>query len=315
MRTLHDTAMHDTTPPTPADPFTSLRPRLFGIAYRMLGVRADAEDVLQDAWLRWSRQDPTALQSAEAWLVTVVTRLSIDRLRALKAEREAYVGWWLPEPLVQLQDPITGDAQHHHTPEAAAELAGELSVAFLYVLERLGPEERAAFLLRQVFDYDYPEIAAQLGKTEAACRQMVHRASERVQQARTRFEVPRAVHRQLLQRFMLAAKSGDRSAIESLLSEDAQLIGDGGGKVASFPKPLVGRFRIAMLYWAQHRRLGAQLAYRMALINGEPGLLYYANGRLDSAQAFVMEGEHIVAIYAVRNPDKLIGVPAVLDER
>lgn len=136
---------------TPADPFTTLRPRLFGIAYRMLGVRADAEDVLQDAWLRWSRQDPTALQSAEAWLVTVVTRLSIDRLRALKTEREAYVGWWLPEPLVEL---------HHHTPESAAELAGELSVAFMYVLERLGPEERAAFLLRQVFDYDYPEIAA-----------------------------------------------------------------------------------------------------------------------------------------------------------
>lgn len=298
--------------PTPADPFTTLRPRLFGIAYRMLGVRADAEDVLQDAWLRWSRQDPTALQSAEAWLVTVVTRLSIDRLRALKAEREAYVGWWLPEPLVQLHNPSTGDAQHHHTPEAAAELAGELSVAFMYVLERLGPEERAAFLLRQVFDYDYPEIAAQLSKTEAACRQMVHRASERVQQARTRFEVPRNVHHQLLQRFMLAAKSGDRNAIEALLSEDAQLIGDGGGKVASFPKPLLGRFRIAMLYWAQQRRLGEQLAYRMALINGEPGLLHYANGRLDSAQAFVTDGERIVAIYAVRNPDKLAGVPAVL---
>jgi len=298
--------------PAPADPFASLRPRLFGIAYRMLGVRADAEDVLQDAWLRWSRQDPTALQSAEAWLVTVVTRLSIDRLRALKAEREAYVGWWLPEPLVELHDPSTGDAQHHHTPEAAAEPAGELSVAFMYVLERLGPEERAAFLLRQMFDYDYPEIAAQLGKTEAACRQMVHRARERVQQARTRFEVPRNVHHQLLQRFMLAAKSGDRNAIEALLSEDAQLIGDGGGKVASFPKPLLGRFRIAMLYWAQQRRLGEQLAYRMALINGEPGLLHYANGRLDSAQAFVTDGERIVAIYAVRNPDKLAGVPATL---
>ena len=294
--------------PPATDPFTTLRPRLFGIAYRMLGVRADAEDVLQDAWLRWSRQDPAALQSAEAWLVTVVTRLSIDRLRALKAEREAYVGWWLPEPLVDLQ----GEGHHHQTPESAAELAGELSVAFLYVLERLGPEERAAFLLRQVFDYDYPDIAAQLGKTEAACRQMVHRASERVQQARTRFEVPHAVHHQLLQRFMLAAKSGDRNAIEALLSEDAQLIGDGGGKVSSFPKPLLGRFRIAMLYWAQQRRWGEQLAYRIALINGEPGLLHYANGRLDSAQAFVTEGERIVAIYAMRNPDKLAGVPAVL---
>jgi RNA polymerase sigma-70 factor (TIGR02957 family) len=300
------------TAPPATDPFTALRPRLFGIAYRMLGVRADAEDVLQDAWLRWSRQDVTVLQSAEAWLVTVVTRLSIDRLRALKAEREAYVGWWLPEPLVQMH-PDGNDAQHHNTPESAAELAGELSVAFLYVLERLGPEERAAFLLRQVFDYDYSEIAAQLGKTEASCRQMVHRASERVQQARTRFEVPQSVHQQLLQRFMLAAKSGDRNAIEALLSDDAQLIGDGGGKVASFPKPLIGAFRIAMLYWAQQRRLGEQLVYRTALINGEPGLLHYANGHLDSAQAFVTNGERIVAIYAVRNPDKLAGIPATLD--
>ena len=301
--------------PTSPDLFTTLRPRLFGIAYRMVGVRADAEDVLQDAWLRWSRQDVAALQSAEAWLVTVVTRLAIDRLRALKAEREAYVGWWLPEPLVELQgDNADSGGIHHNTPESAAELAGELSVAFLYVLERLGPEERAASLLRQVFDYDYPEIAAHLGKTEAACRQMVHRASERVQQARTRFDVPRNVHHQLLQRFMQAAHSGDRNAIEALLSEDAQLIGDGGGKVAAFPQPLVGRFRIAMLYWAQHRGLGAQLVYRMALINGEPGLLHYANGRLDSVQAFVTDGERIVAIHAVRNPDKLTRVPAALDE-
>jgi len=288
---------------TPAtDPFTALRPRLVGIAYRMLGVRADAEDVLQDAWLRWSRTDAGTLQSAEAWLVTVVTRLSIDRLRAAKAEREAYVGWWLPEPLVEGLD--------ERTPESAAELAGELSVAFLHVLERLGPEERAAFLLRQVFDYDYAEVAAQLGKTEAACRQLVHRASERVQQARTRFAVPHGVHRQLLQRFMLAAKSGDRGAIEALLSEDAQLIGDGGGKVPSFAKPLVGPFRIANLYWALYRRLGAQVVYRMALINGEPGLVRYVDGRLESAQSFVTDGERIVAIYAVRNPDKLAGIPS-----
>lgn len=304
-----------TASPAPTDPFTTLRPRLVGIAYRMLGVRADAEDVLQDAWLRWSRQDAALLQSAEAWLVTVVTRLSIDRLRALKAEREAYVGWWLPEPLVELQNYGNGNASgadalhHHNTPESAAELAGELSVAFMYVLERLGPEERAAFLLRQVFDYDYPEVAAQLGKSEATCRQMVHRASERVQQARTRFEVPQTVHHQLLQRFMLAAKSGDRNAIEALLSEDAQLIGDGGGRVPSFPKPLVGPFRIANLYWALFLRRGAQVVYRMAFINGEPGLLRYVDGQIESAQAFVTDGERIVAIYTVRNPDKLVGIP------
>ena len=163
-----------------------------------------------------------------------------------------------------------------------------------------------------MFDYDYPDIAAQLGKTEASCRQMVRRARERVQQARTRCEVPRTVHHQLLQRFMQAAKSGDRSAIEALLSEDAQLIGDGGGKVQSFPKPLVGPFRIANLYWALFRRCGAQVVYRMVHINGEPGLLRYVDGQLESAQAFVTDGERIVSIYAVRNPDKLAGIP-VLD--
>lgn len=303
---MNTPALHS---PITTDPFTALRPRLFGIAYRMLGVRADAEDVLQDAWLRWSRQDASALQSAEAWLVTVVTRLSIDRLRALKAEREAYVGWWLPEPLVEpLAEPLD-----ERTPEAAAELAGELSVAFLYVLERLGPEERAAFLLRQVFDYDYPDIAAQLGKSEAACRQMVHRASERVQQARTRFEVPHGAHQQLLQRFIAAAQSGERKAIEALLSQDAMLIGDGGGKVQSFPHPLVGAFRIANLYWAQWRRLADEVVYRPVLLNGEPGLLRYIQGRLESAQAFVTDGERIVAIYAIRNPDKLAGIPLTLD--
>lgn len=297
--------MNTALAPTAPDPFTALRPRLFGIAYRMLGVRADAEDVLQDAWLRWSRQDTAALQSAEAWLVTVVTRLSIDRLRAAKAERDAYVGWWLPEPLVEPLD--------EHTPEAAAELAGELSVAFLYVLERLGPEERAAFLLRQVFDYDYPDIAAQLGKSEAACRQMVHRASERVQQARARFEVPRGVHHQLLERFVAAAHSGERAAIQALLSHDAMLIGDGGGKVRSFPHPLVGAFRIANLYWAQWRRLADQVVYRPVLLNGEPGLLRYVQGRLESAQAMVTDGERIVAIYAIRNPDKLAGIALRLE--
>jgi len=297
--------MNTALAPTAPDPFTALRPRLFGIAYRMLGVRADAEDVLQDAWLRWSRQDTAALQSAEAWLVTVVTRLSIDRLRAAKAERDAYVGWWLPEPLVEPLD--------EHTPEAAAELAGELSVAFLYVLERLGPEERAAFLLRQVFDYDYPDIAAQLGKSEVACRQMVHRASERVQQARARFEVPRGVHHQLLERFVAAAHSGERAAIQALLSHDAMLIGDGGGKVRSFPHPLVGAFRIANLYWAQWRRLADQVVYRPVLLNGEPGLLRYVQGRLESAQAMVTDGERIVAIYAIRNPDKLAGIALRLE--
>ena len=291
------------SPTTVPDAFAALRPRLFAIAYRMLGTRADAEDVLQDAWLRWHRADQAALQSAEAWLVTVVTRLAIDRLRAAKTEREAYVGWWLPEPLVELDE---------RTPEAAAELAGELSVALLWVLERLSAEERAAFLLRQVFDRDYDEIATLLDKSEAACRQMVHRATQRVQQERPRFDVSKDTHRRVLEKFVQAARSGERAAMKALLAEDVQIVGDGGGKVPSFFKVLRGADRIANLYWALHKRLADQVVYRIAQINGEPGLLRYIGGRLESTQAVVTDGERIVAIYAVRNPDKLTGVPPLL---
>jgi RNA polymerase sigma-70 factor, ECF subfamily len=291
------------TTTTATDPFQALRPRLFAVAYRMLGTRADAEDVLQDAWLRWSRTDPATLESAEAWLVTVVTRLSIDRLRAAKTEREAYVGWWLPEPLVEVDE---------RTPEAVAEWASDLSVAFLWVLERLAPEERAAFLLRQVFDHDYPEIAAMLDKSEAACRQMVHRAAERVRQERPRFEVPRDTHRRMLEKFVAAAQSGQRDAIKALLAENAEAIGDGGGKVASFRMPLHGNDRIANLYWALFLRLGERVSYRIATINGEAGVLRYIDGQLESAQAFVIGfvtgGERIVSIYTVRNPDKLVNI-------
>lgn len=288
-------------PSATVDTFQSLRPRLFGIAYRMLGVRADAEDVVQDAWLRWMGSDSAAVQSAEAWLVTVTTRLAIDRLRAARQEREHYVGEWLPEPIVQLEE---------DTPESLVERADDLSLAFLHVLERLGPEERAAYLLRQAFDYDYGEIAAVLGKTEAAVRQSVHRAAERLKLERPRFEVPRELHVRLLQRFVTAASTGDRAAIQALLAEDVAAIGDGGGKVPSVPGGMHGRERVANLFWAHHLRLGERITYRMATINGAPGFLRFVDGRLESAQAVVTDGEHIVAFYAVRNPDKLAGIVA-----
>lgn len=287
-----------------ADPFGVHRTRLFRLAYRMLGSRADAEDVLQEAWLRWRGRGPEPVQSEEAWLVTVVTRLAIDRLRALKAERTSYPGLWLPEPLIEKEDaPMT--------PDAAAELADELSMALLVVLERLGPDERAAFLLRQTFDYDYADIAAMLGKTEAACRQAVHRAIERVRQERPRFRVDPERHRTLLQRFIAAARSGERKAIEALLAENAQLTSDGGGKVPSFSRILCGSRSIAKVYWAFHRRLGGRIEYRFARINGEPGLLRFIDGELESAQAMVTDGERFVAIYIVRNPDKLRHIAAL----
>lgn len=281
--------------------FDELRPRLFGIAYRMLGTRADAEDVLQDAWLRWREVDAATLQSAQAWLVTVVTRLAIDRLRALQNDRIHYVGDWLPEPLVQ----PAGE-----TPETIAERASELSLAFLHMLERLGPEERAAFLLRQAFDYDYGDIARMLGKREAAVRQLVHRAGERMRLGRPRFEVPREQHRRLLERFIHAANSGERDAIRALLADDVHVMGDGGGKVPARPGGFRGGDRVTNLFWAHFLRHRARLAYRPATINGEPGFLRYVDGRLDSASAVVSDGERILAIYTVRNPDKLARIAA-----
>lgn len=283
------------------DAFAAARPKLFSIAYRMLGTRADAEDVLQDAWLRWHNTDRSTLQSAEAWLVTVVTRLAIDRLRVAKTEREHYVGWWLPEPLVEEID--------ERTPEAVAELAGELSVALMWVLERLSPEERAAFLMRQAFDQDYSDIAALLGKSEAACRQLVHRATERVQQERPRYEVNRDAQRQLLEKFVHAARNSDRDAMKALMADDVQVVGDGGGKVPAFLHILRGADRITNLYWALALRLKEKVVYRIAQINGEPGLLRYIDGQLESAQSIVVEVDRIAAIYAVRNPDKLVAIP------
>jgi RNA polymerase sigma-70 factor (ECF subfamily) len=279
--------------------FAALRPRLFSIAYRMLGVRADAEDVVQDAWLRWDSSEQDQLQSSEAWLVTITTRLAIDRLRSRKSEREAYVGWWLPEPLVELDE---------RTPETVAELASDVSVAFLWLLERLSPEERAAFLLRQVFDQDYADIAAMLEKSEAACRQMVHRAQGRVQQEQPRFEIPKHQHHQLLGKFMQAAASGDRDAMKSMLSENVQLVSDGGGKVPSFGQILQGAGRIAGVFWSVEHANPGKVVYRQAFINGEPGLLRYVDGKVESAQSFIIDNDRIVAVFAIRNPDKLASI-------
>ena len=282
--------------------FAALRPRLFSIAYRMLGIRADAEDVVQDAWLRWNSSEQTEVQSTEAWLVTVTTRLAIDRLRSRKSEREAYVGWWLPEPLVEMDE---------RTPETAAELASDVSVAFLWLLERLSPEERAAFLLRQVFDQDYADIAAMLEKSEAACRQMVHRAQGRVQLEQPRFEIPKSQHQQLLRQFIHAAAVGDRDAMKALLADNVQLVSDGGGKVPSFGQILQGAGRIAGTYWSVGNAYPGKVDYRQALINGEPGLLRYIDGKVESAQSFIIDNDLIVAVFIIRNPDKLASIAAL----
>jgi RNA polymerase sigma-70 factor (ECF subfamily) len=277
------------------DIFQSLRPRLFGIAYRMLGVRADAEDILQEAWLRWQHGGGSDARIPEAWLVTVVTRLAIDRLRGAIAERERYVGPWLPEPLVE----------EAASPEAALEAAGDISTAFLLMLERLGPEERAVFLLHQVFEFGYDEVAAMVGKTEAACRKILQRARERVRAERPRFAVGREQHLALLGNFIEAARSGVPARVQELLAADAIYMGDGGGKARTTVRAVLGADRVARLVVGIERKWNGRARHQLVKVNGGPGLLTWIDGLPDSITSLDLVDGRIAAIYVVRNPDKL----------
>lgn len=276
--------------------FTSLRGRLFGIAYRMLASRADADDVVQEAYVRWHQADREAIRNAEAWLVTATTRLAIDRLRALTAERTRYSGPWLPEPIVS-GAPL---------PDHDLELAQDLSMAFLVLLERLAPEERAAFLLREVYDCGYPDIAAALGKSEAAARQIVHRARERVRGDRARFQATEEARARLVEQFAAAMEAEDEAALLAIFSPDAIWTADGGGRVAASPRPITGAGMIVRLVLGLHRQLTARGAeFRIGSINGEPGLFVRVGGRITGVVAIETDGAQITNVYAVVNPDKL----------
>jgi len=290
--------MNDST-----DTFKRLRPRLQAIAYRMLGSSAEAEEVVQDAWLRWHDADRASVDNSEAWLVSVTTRIAIDRLRAAKIQREHYVGTWLPEPLM---------SDSPHSPEQLLERADDVSVAFMTLLERLAPEARAAYLLREVFDADYGEVAEALGKTEPACRQIVHRAKTQLQDQRPRYTVARETQLRLLRGFADAAVRGEFGALKSMLAEDAQLIGDGGGIVPSFGVPLVGGQRIAQLYLATHLRFPGRVRFEVVVLNGQWGLLRFIDDTLESAQSLETDGERIVCIHSQRNPHKLARIAAAL---
>lgn len=275
--------------------FEGLRRRLFGIAYRMLGTSADAEDIVQEAYIRWHEADASDIRSAEAWLVSVVTRLSIDRLRKESVEREKYIGPWLPEPLLT----------DYETPEEQLEKASDLSMAFMVLLERLAPVERAAFLLHDVFDCAYPAIASILRKSEAACRQVVHRARERVRSEQPRFKATEEQRRLLITRFMAAANAGDEAGLLSLFKEDATLMSDGGGVVNAARRVVSGRRRIARLFALLKQKLGERFQQKVTSINGEPGLLTFIDGVLFSTTSIETDGTSITALYTVINPAKL----------
>ena len=291
MNTAADTAL-----------FEQHRSRLFGLAYRMLGAPADAEDVLHDAWLRLHAQDLAALDDPEAWLVTVTTRLALDRLRRAKAERETYTGPWLPEPLVP-------ETEH---PDATLERGESITLSFLLLLERLSPEERAAFLLHEVFDYSHAEAAAILDIAEDACRQRVHRAKSRLREGRPRFNVDAAVQRRLLQRFVAAMAEPTLDALRALFAEDAVHISDGGGLARATLHPLQGADRLARLYLQLARNFdGPGLRYEVVTLNAAPALLLLDGDTLVSAMWVESDGDRITAIHALRHPGKLARLLAV----
>ena len=279
-----------------AQTFNAHRPRLLALAYRMLGSRTDAEDVLHDAWLRWDAADTAEVRSSEAWLTTAVTRLAIDRLRKAKVEREAYFGPWLPEPLSEAD--LT-------SPDLALERDEDVSIAFLTMLETLSPEERAVFVLHDILDDDYADIAQTVGKSEAACRQMVHRARERLTSRRRRFLVDEATRVHMLERFIAAANRGDRDELISLFASDAVMTSDGGGKATAVHRPLLGAQRIAFLWYAVARHVAGRAQRRIVYANGEPAVATYYHGRLHSVASIETDGERIHAIYSIANPDKL----------
>ncbi len=290
--------------------FEQHRGRLLGLAYRMLGSRAEAEDAVQDAWLRWAAVREEApdsedkIENPEAFLVRVTTRLCLDRLKSARAQRELYVGTWLPEPVTDAES---------LSPHAATELAEDLSFALLLALERLSPLERAAFLLHDVFDASYREVATTLGRSEAACRQLASRARRAVRSGHSPLESSPAEagsseeHRRLLAAFVEAAGSGDVSRIESLLTEDAVALSDGGGRVLAALNPIRGANRVARFVDGVVRKFGAEGPARIeeATINGTAGVLVYADERLIQTVTADVVGGRISALYVVRNPEKL----------
>ena len=267
---------------------------VYRVARRLTGSTTEAEDLVQEAYLRWHQADRADVRAPEGWLVAVVTRLAIDRRRRLVTERAAYSGPWLPEPIA------TERVTTHR-----AELASDLSLALLVLLERLGPEERAAFLLREVFDTRYDEIAAVLEASVPAVRQMVHRARERVRGGRPRFVVPADAQERLLSRFLGALEADDQHAMLAVFAADATFTSDGGGRVPAARNVLRGPDRIGRFLLGLERKWRHLTTHEIRSLNGEPAIVTYALGRVFAVTAFETDGERITAAYRVLNPEKL----------
>jgi RNA polymerase sigma-70 factor (TIGR02957 family) len=288
------------------DLYGELRPRAFAIAYRMLGSVSEAEDVVQEAFLRMHQtlQRDEQLASPRAYIATLVTRLAIDQLRSARARRERYIGEWLPEPLVT--DP---------TPAEHAETVDSLSLAFLVLLESLSPQQRAAFLLREVFEYPYPEVAEIIGTDVDSTRHLVARARHHVRERRPRYYASRRQREQLAQRFFAAAEHGDLPALEALLAQDVALHADGGGKVPALARPVNGRVRVARTVSAGMSALARHgVRLHPTEVNGQPGAMAYdAQDRLVAVMALDIAEGQIQTVHSIANPDKLRHLDQVSD--
>ncbi|MEC3958700.1 RNA polymerase sigma-70 factor [Nocardia sp. CDC153] len=295
----------DSGPKGDVDAFDRLRPLLFTIAYEMLGSAADAEDVLQDSYLRWRDTDPAQVHNVKAYLTQIVTRQSLNHLRTVRRRREEYVGSWLPEPIR-----TETDASHDVL------LAESVSMAMLLVLETLGPTERAVFVLSEVFGHSLVDIAAMVGKSDATVRQIAHRARAHVQARKKRFEPDAETSRAVIGKFLRAAQTGDVQTLMDVLAPDIVQISDGGGKVSAARRPVVGAERVAAYLIGLVRKSLGDMTIEFGTYNALPALLLRgADGEIDTVELIEVEGDRVTGLYAVRNPDKLrtAGLTRTLD--
>lgn len=290
--------------------FDNYRPYLFAIAYRMLGSVMDAEDMVQEAFLRWQKTSHESVTSPKSFLATIVTRLCLDYLKSARVQREAYIGPWLPEPLPQ--DTAVG-GESFATSEGAILLSDSISIAFLVLLENLSPTERAVFLLHDVFDYGYRDIAQMVQKSEAACRQLVRRARQHLHANRPRYSASPEESDQLTAEFFQACVGGDMEKLLLLLAEDVVEWSDGGGKVHAARKPIIGQEKVSRFMLGIARQMPPNAEVKFAYFNGQPGAVVYVDGRPFAIAILDIVDQQIKNIYNVINPDKLRHIPTLKD--